>query len=130
MRRQSKQTAARERACREFRRQLIMEVRCCELCGHDPGRPGSGRISWALLPHEIARGPSRQAALDKRFAILVLCYLCHVDRIHGNEDWPEARQLAVVKRSRPQDFDLAAYNKLKGYGPNRITEEDVDQCSI
>ncbi len=73
------------------------------------------------------RGPLRQKSTGKRFASLVLCYPCHMQRVHGNEDWPEARQLAVLKRSRPEDLDLPAYNKLKGYGPQRITESDLNK---
>lgn len=131
MRHQSKKTAARDRACRDFRRQLVKEVGQCELCGHDGLLSNRGGIAWTLCCHEIARGSSRQLALDKRFAILVLCFHCHILRIHSSDEkWPETRQLAVLKRSRPQDFDPAAYNKLKGYRRFRITEKDVDECSI
>jgi hypothetical protein len=37
-------------------------------------------------------------------------------------------QLAVLKKRRPADYDLAAYNRLIGLGPNRITEEDVSRA--
>jgi hypothetical protein len=122
MRRQSKKTATRERECREFRLALVEEVARCEICGHRPDPTAPGYIRWRLFCHEIARGPSRQKALDKRFAILVLCPVCH-DEVDG---WPEAKQLAALKRSRPADLDLAAYNKLIGRGPNRIAQADVD----
>jgi hypothetical protein len=125
MRRTSKKTAARQRQCKALRKELIAEVGRCEICGHDPQRQLCGSVQWDLCVHEIARGAHRQKALDKRYAVLVLCWACHTMRIHGTEHWPEARQLAVLKRSRPDDYDLAAYNALIGYGQNRITEDDV-----
>ena len=127
MRSQSRKAKARAAETRDFRRDLIQSVGRCELCGHDPARFGPGTISWRLACHEIARGNSRQDALDKPYAILVVCYVCHHERIHGVEDWPQARQLAALKRSRPRDYDLAAFNELVGRGPNRITEKDVEQ---
>jgi len=130
MRRISKKTAARYDECRDFRRELVAEVGHCELCQHDPERVPPGQIRWSLQVHEIARGPLRQLAMDKRFAVLVLCFNCHFNRIHGNEHWPEARQLAVLKRSRPTDYNLKAYNELVGYGPERITDADVERADI
>jgi len=129
MRRVSKKTAARIAECREFRAELVREVGHCELCGHDPSlvnRLRQGRIAWALHVHEIARGPHRMKALDKRFALLVVCYLCHEYRLSSRAELPEARQLAALLTSRPHDFDLPAFNALVGYGPRRITEEEVD----
>lgn len=123
MRHRSKKTARRVRACQEFRKQLVKEVGYCEVCAPK-------WTSWPLCCHEIARGTSRLLALDKRFAILVVCKHCHDVRIHGNEDWPEARQLAALKRSRLNDFDLKKYNRLKGRGENRITIEDVKEYEV
>lgn len=117
----SKKTAARNAECRDFRRNLVREVGRCELCDDPRRRKRKGD----LCVHEIARGCHRSKALDKRFAVLVLCPRCHMQRIHGNETWPETRQLAILRKSRPCDYDLAAYNELVGYGPNRITEEEV-----
>jgi len=125
MRHVSKKTAARIAECKELRKQMVREIGRCELCWHDPKKVRPGNVAWALHVHEIARGATRQAALDKRYATLVLCYHCHMNRIHGNERWPETRQLAVLKTRRPKDYDLAAYNELVGYGPDRITDEDV-----
>ena len=121
----SKKTAKRLDECRDFRRELVAWVRHCEICGHDPERVERGGVRWMLCCHEIARGPLRLKALDQRYALLILCYRCHMARVHGDELWLEARQLAVLKKSRPEDYDLAAYNKLVGYGPKRITEADV-----
>jgi len=118
----SDKSAARYCLRSVFRFELLNEVGCCELCHSARKRPNP---NWLHL-HEIARGSIRQLAMDKRFAVLVLCCDCHINRIHSNEYWPEARQLAVLKRSRPADYDLIAYNELVGYGPDRITEADVD----
>jgi hypothetical protein len=125
MRRVSKKTAARVAECRDVRDQLRQSIGQCELCGHSPNRASTGSLSWRLDLHEISRGVNRQKSLDKPYALLLVCYPCHMLRIHGNEDWPEARQLAALKRSRPQDHDLAAYNLLIGRGPKRITEDEV-----
>lgn len=94
----------------------------CELCRYDPTRERHG---LALVRHHIMRGPLRQKSTGKRFATLILCRKCHMERIHGNENWPEARQLALLKRVRPGDYDLSAYNAIKGYGPERIAEADI-----
>ena len=125
MRPQSKKAAARYTEAKPFRDQLLREVGRCEICGHNPKRVRSGRIAWALCVHEIAQGVHRQKALDKGFAVLVLCYRCHMLRVHANEPWPEARQLAALKRSRPRDYDLEAYNALVGRGPDGISEAEV-----
>lgn len=128
MRRVSKKTAARTAECRDFRKQLIQAVGRCEVCGHDPARwLINGRILWHLECHEIARGPLRQKALDKPYAVLVVCFRCHDDKVSDKSEWPESRQLAALKKSRPGDFDLASYNQLVGRSPTRISEEDVSQ---
>lgn len=125
MRFRSKKTAARERECVEFRRALVARVGRCECCGFDPQRVRPGMIRWEIRCHEIARGVHRQKALDKRYAILVVCPPCH-DDVDG---WSEARQLAVLRRSRPQDFDLDAYNALIGWGKYRIALRDVEEAA-
>lgn len=125
MRYQSKKTAARERECHEFRWLFTQEVCRCEACGHDPTNVKPGQIRWRLETHEIARGSLRQKALDKRYAILRVCLPCH-DEMGNRREWPDARQLAALRKSRPDDYDLVAFNKLVGRGPNRITQEDVD----
>jgi len=112
MRRISAKTRKRIEECRPFREQFKAEVGRCEVCGK----------RWGLQIHEIARGSSRSAALDKRYAILVLCFECHLE-VDG---WPRAKQLAVLKRSRPADLDLEAFNVLCGNDPGHITMEDVD----
>lgn len=113
LRRISAKRLAREEAARPVRDALLAEIRRCEVCG----KP-------TTLVHEIARGAHRQAALDKRFAVLVLCQPCH-DRIHNELGWPVARQLAILAQRRARDYDLAAFNALVGPGPKRTTEEAV-----
>lgn len=77
--------------------------------------------------HEIANGPLRQIALDKPFALLVVCWWCN-GLLCNKSRWPEARQLAVLQRAAPDDYDLAAYNALVNpRAPNRITQEEVDE---
>jgi hypothetical protein len=83
-----------------FREAFKLEVGRCELCGKRRG----------LVIHEIARGQAdRQKALDKRYAILVLCDPgCHqkMDRLS------RAHQLCLLYCRRPYDFDLNAYQIL------------------
>lgn len=122
MRHYSKKRRAREDEARGFRRQLIADVGCCEHCGvkaFDRGR------STQLCVHEIANGPLRQKALDKPYAVLVLCWPCNL-LATDKRRWSEAAQLACLQRSRPDHYDLAAYNFLVNErAPNRITQQDV-----
>ena len=123
MRSMSAKTRKRIDECREFRLNIREEVGRCEMCRAYPRGLG-------LSVHEICRGAHRLKALDKRYAILVLCIACHRQIHNGREPWPEARQLALLKRSRPDDLDLPAYNKLVGYGPNRLTALDVEDAEV
>ncbi len=126
LRRQSKKHAARAASCRDLRKALVAEVGHCEMCGHDPLRVKPGGIRWQLACHEIGNGANRQKCLDKRYALLVLCWLCNSEKATDKAEWPEARQLAALKRSRPEDYNLLAYNGIVGRGLNRITQEEVD----
>ena len=110
---------------RAFAQLCKSEVGHCEVCGHDPRKVQPGWVEWSLQLHHIARGVHRGKALTKRFAVLIVCYRCHEDRVSNKALWPEARQLAALKKSRPEDYDLAAYNTIIGFSPWRITEEDV-----
>ncbi len=127
MRRISKKTADRETEARPFREQLKLEIGHCEICHHNPKEVQPGQVAWALHVHEIARGAHRLKALDKRFAVLVLCYPCHIDGVHGIGYWPEARQLAALMKSRDHDYNLIAYNRLiNPDAPRRVTQTEVD----
>lgn len=122
MRRVSKKRQQRLKEAKQVREALIAKHRRCMLCHRAPG-------GWRsqLCCHEIARGPDRDKALDKPYAILVLCQKCHMDEIHANS-WSEARQLALLKQESPEDYDLQAYLGLTSPSAlSRITEEEVCQ---
>jgi hypothetical protein len=68
----------------------------------------------------------RQEALDKPYAVLVTCAGCNCESMTDRSEWPESRQLSILKKSRPADYDLVAYNFLVNpNAPERITEEEV-----
>lgn len=69
----------------------------------------------------------REKALDKVYALLVLCWWCNGDEVVDKEKWPQSRQLAVLKAKCPESYDLQAFNFLVNpRAPNRITQEEVD----
>ncbi len=111
-----------------IRSALIRAHPTCMICGCSGRRPNR-RLppeQSALCCHEIANGPLRDAALDKPFAILVLCWH-HNQKMHDKQTWPEARQLAVLQRRTPHNYDLEKYNELVNpAAPNRITQAEVD----
>jgi hypothetical protein len=118
VRRRSKECAQRARAAKPIRDGLRERVGRCELCGKR-NRP--------LACHEISRGPLRQKSLDRVECILVVCPACH-ELLGDKARWPEARQLAVLRKSRPGDYDLVAYNELVNpRAPNRITQAEVEE---
>ena len=133
MRRKSRKTRAREGAAKPARAALIAARGKCDICGHSPRRPwpAKPRECSQLCVHEIANGPHRQKALDKPFATLVLCWWCNGNVVTDKARWPQARQLAVLKRRAPQHYDLAAFNDLVNpRAPNRITPEEIEQWRI
>lgn len=78
--------------------------------------------------HEIARGSrNRQKAIDAPFATLVVCRRCHSEVLHGDGSFTEIMQLSLLQTKAPDDYDLAAYNELVGFGPNRIEQWEVDE---
>ena len=116
MRTKSQKRAKREREAKPVREALRAEVSRCEICGKTGGRRDV---------HEISRGAHRQAALDKRFALLLVCRSCHND-LGSAESWPESRQLAILATRREIDFDLPAYLELTRPGaPRRIEMADI-----
>lgn len=79
-----------------------------------------------LSVHEIASGPDRQKALDKPYAVLVLCWQCNSGPFQARGEWPESRQLALLARRRPADFDLTSYLQLTSpRAMRRIEIEEV-----
>ena len=121
MRQVSKKRAARNRECVAWRQQLIARVRRCEVCGRQPWL-----WDWYLCVHEIARGTNREKAIDQAYAVLVVDHKCH-EELGSKKEWPVSRQLWALRRSRPQDFDLAAYLALAHpNAPLAITPEEID----
>lgn len=126
MKRISDKRRRRETEAKPVRDELIAQVGRCEVCGIRPGQ------TWLsnLCVHEIANGKNRQKALDKRHAVLVTCIQCNCIEVEDKARYPEARQLAILRKSRPDDFDLVAYNALVNpRAPNRITLEEVDEAA-
>ena len=126
MRHYSKKRRAREDEARGFRQDLVAQVGCCEHCGVQAIQRGR---ETKLCVHEIANGPLRQKALDKPYAVLVLCWPCNLLATDKGR-WSEAAQLACLQRSRPDHYDLVAYNHLVNpRAPLRITQDEVDSSS-
>lgn len=99
------------------------------ICGHCLERPwrDKPRECSQTCCHEISCGPLRDKSLDKPFAILVLCWHCNGSVVTNKKEWPEARQLAVLKRESPEDYDLQAYLELTNpRAMQRITEDEID----
>ena len=100
-------------------RDKLRELGACEICGTTRGR---------FDVHEICRGVHRAAALDKPFALLLVCRRCHDDKLSSASEWPESRQLAALARSRPSEFSLADYIALTSpKAPRRIEIMEVLQ---
>lgn len=83
-----------------------------------------------LVTHEIARGPARAAALEEPATWLRLCDQCHVDepwnRV-GPDDTDGLREQLVWKKwFDGENYDRARVLELKHWGPNAVTEEEVD----
>lgn len=90
-------------AVKPFRDGLLERVAVCEWCiNTDSG----------LIVHEISRGQYRAMSLDKPFACLVLCGDCHRDM----HDLPASHAvcigLALLRYSRPTDFNLERFYQL------------------
>jgi hypothetical protein len=121
MRRISSKRQARQAEAKPFRDDLIQRVGRCEYCHEKPPRV-------RLCVHEVANGPNRQKALDKPYAVLVLCWGCN-GLATDKGTWSEAAQLKCLKESRPEDYDLAAYNHLiNPRAPMRIEQFEVDSA--
>lgn len=114
----------RESEAKPFRDQLVATVGKCENCGCSPANKRGRMASMAKLAvHEISSGPYRQAALDKPYAVLVLCWECNSGPFQNRAEWPEDRQLALLARSRPKDFDLTKYLQLTS--PNAMRRIEI-----
>lgn len=108
-----------------MREALVAKVGCCMMCGARPVK-GSDWPGHRLCVHEIANGPLRQKCLDHLPSLLVLCWSCNGGPANDASDWPEARQLALIKVLDPERYDLKAHNALVNpRAPLRITEKEV-----
>lgn len=127
MRAKSSIRRKRDAEARPFRKKLVADVGECENCGCSPAnRKGKMPELAELAVHEIADGPNRHKAQDKAYAVLVLCSQCNCGQFKSRSEWPEARQLALLARCRPRDFDLTAYLELTSpRAMRRITIDDV-----
>lgn len=119
MRGESDKARKRREEAAPWRRQRVIDYPVCWLCG-DKRR--------AVEIHEVARGSrSRHKSIDAPYATLVTCRQCHDEKLGDTKEWNEARQLALLKRMAPQDYDLAAYNFLVNENaPRRIEQHEVD----
>ena len=127
MRRISSKRQARQAEAKPIRDALIAKAGECMICGARPGIQ-NGRMQQLnqLCVHELLNGPLRQKTMDKPFATLVVCWH-HNGELNDKGLWPVARQLAVLLTKSPDDYDLAAFNRLSNpNAPNRWTQEDVD----
>ena len=116
MKRMSDKTRSRYNEAKPIRDRLRESVNRCEACG---------RQNCLLDVHEISRGIHRQKALDKLFALLLVCRDCH-DEMGSAAKWPEARQLALLAEKRLKDWDLEAYLEMTNpRAPNRIGIDEV-----
>lgn len=117
----------RESEAKPFRDKLIADVGECENCGCSPtSRHGRMPQMASLAVHEIASGVHRQNALDKPYAVLVLCWQCNSGPFQNRAEWSESKQLALLARRRPKDFDLTAYLELTSpRAMRRIEIEEV-----
>jgi len=117
MRQISNKRRALMKTVKPIRDGLRDEVGHCEICGIDRG---------ILDVHEIGRGVYREACLGERCALLVVCRTCHDEKLAFASEWPEAKQLAALARSRPSDFDLTRFLEITTpRAPKRIEIQEV-----
>jgi hypothetical protein len=79
-----------------------------------------------LTVHEIAKGSHRTKALDQLFALLVACWDCNSGPLEDPRRWPIAKQLACLMRVAPNNFDLAAFNALRGRAESAVTMPEIE----
>lgn len=121
MKRMSDKTRKRYLQAKPLRDGLRESVGRCEVCL----RPYLSNWTMPLDVHEICRGVHRQKALDKPFALLVVCRWCH-EHLGSAKLWSEAKQLALLAERRLHDWDLEAYLELTSpRAPRRIEIEEV-----
>jgi hypothetical protein len=83
-----------------------------------------------LTVHHMIEGMNRWRAKGVLAALLPSCWECNSGVLKDKSQYPLARQLAIKKRIDPENFSLAAINKLLGAegdpSPHqRITMQDL-----
>lgn len=117
MRPVSKKRQALMREVKPIRDALRSEVAQCEICGTQRG---------VLDVHEIGRGPCRAICLGERCALLIVCRSCHSEKLSQPAEWTEARQLALLAKRRPRDFNLTRFLEITSpRAPSRIEIHEI-----
>ena len=129
-----KNESAKKRARREeakpWRDQRVIDYPSCWICGtedRDGKRIWPIREQNQICVHEIAsHAGMRLKFLDKPCATLVLCWRCNLV-VEDRSEWPEERQLNLLREKAPSDFDLRLYLELTNpRAPRRIEIEEID----
>ena len=117
MRRLSRKRAASLPDEQAFRAELMERINhTCEWCGAEP----------ACDKHEIGRGKFRESCRMHWCAVLGLGPLCHGILTRMPSDDATIAGLAILRRSRPEDYSLEKFLELTTpHAPNRITEREV-----
>ncbi len=127
LKKESAKHKARREEAREWRKSRT-EGSSCWICGtSEKKRKHPIREHNNICVHEIAGawGANRQKAIDKGHSTIVCCWKCNLD-LEDRSVWPEARQLAVILKHAPDDYDLVAHNSLvNDNAPNRVTQCEV-----
>lgn len=107
-----------------IRSQLIESVGECQVCGHSPKHPHRGKPAECsnLACHELLGGPLRDKTLDEPCGLLVVCWLCNGE-LEDRTEWPHARQLSLILRDRPDDYDLERFCWLRNENAPRYVEQ-------
>lgn len=130
LKRRSAKRAKLDRSVAAAKRYLREECGECEACEHSPSNPWTDKpLQCSVLTvNEVRRGSgNRPKTMGYRHSTLVLCWYCNSVEFTKVWIWPEERQLALLKARRPEDYDLAAHNRLVNpRAPNRITQAEVD----
>lgn len=117
MRRTALSKRAKKQAADEAADALVMEVAKCEFCRRD---------YVPLSQHELLQGALRQRTRAERCCVLAICPECHgVLHRMGKPD-SILCGLALVHRSRPEDYDLPKVNFISNpRAPQRFSAYEV-----
>ena len=127
MRGRSRKFDRRAKEVRALRQSLVDASGQCMICGtHEGKRLHAAGGLHRLCCHEIANGSDRQKAVGEPSCLLVLCWWCNQNEVTDKSAWPQSRQLWLLRERAPERFDLSRFNEVVGFGPDRITLEEVD----